>query len=77
LQHASTNRIAASSAFFNRRTRSASEERLAGCGKTIVARWTCKSPHIWGMGKCLAGCSKRPSARPQRVKFRGVPSGVR
>src|SRR6185295_9539299 len=30
LQHANTNRIAASSAFFNRRTRSASEEKPAG-----------------------------------------------
>jgi hypothetical protein len=38
LQHVRIHRIPAGPAFFNRRTRSAEEEKLADCGKTTVAR---------------------------------------
>ena len=52
---------------------------LAGSGKTIVARWTFNGPSA-GLGQWEntgQDAQKVRPARPQRVKSRGVPSGVR
>jgi hypothetical protein len=48
---------------------------LAGSGKTIVAQWTSACLGQWE--NTWQDAQKVRPARPQRVKSRGVPSGVR
>ena len=54
------------------------DDVLAGCGKTIVARGRNSMARASGaMGNALQDAQEGRPARPQRVKGRGVPSGVR
>ena len=51
--------------------------RLAGCGTTILIRENFYSLHVWHNGKTLPqDAQKGRSARPQRVKGRGVRFGT-
>ena len=46
--------------------------------KTILARWNFDGLHVWHNERTLPqDAEKGRPARPQRVKGRGVPSGVR
>ena len=52
--------------------------RLAGCGTTIFTRENFYGLHVWHNGRTLPqDAQKGRPARPQGVKGRGVPSGVR
>ena len=53
-------------------------ENLAGCGTTILASENFEGPRMWHNRRTLPpDAQKGLPARPQRVKARGVPSGVR
>jgi probable rRNA maturation factor len=52
--------------------------KRAGCGKIMLARENFNGEHVWyGRRTLLQDAQKGRPARPQRVKARGVPSGVR
>jgi len=52
-------------------------KKLAGCGKTMLARESFESPYVWRNRKTFPqDAQKGRPARPQRVKGRGVPSGA-
>jgi len=51
---------------------------LAGWGEIIVARENFEGPHVWHNRRSIPqGAQKGRPARPQQVRVRGVPSGVR
>ena len=52
--------------------------KLAGYGKIMLARENSDGEHVWyGRRTVLQDAQKGRPVRPQRVKARGVPSGVR
>jgi hypothetical protein len=49
---------------------------LAGCGKTIVARWTFKGPRVWGNGR-IPGRMLKKFVQQGRSTRRGDAYSVR